>query len=252
VQKVVSSQDNDTQQSAYQTAAAAMAAAQANVNLLEQQLSFNQITAPFDGRITYRFLDIGALVTAGSASAGTQIYSLEQTDPLLIYVYVPQTNAPLIHAGLSAKLLVREYPGRDFQAIVTRTAGAIDPTSRTLLTELQIPNKDGTLYAGMYAEIKFSLVDNGIAPIMVPANAYIFRTAGPQVVVVRDDHRIHWQTLQIGRDYGTQMEVLSGLNEGEQVVTNPTDDLQEGMEVKTQPAPTADASPSPASPKPQR
>jgi RND family efflux transporter MFP subunit len=252
VQKVVSSQDNDTQQSAYQTAAAAMAAAQANVSLLEQQLSFNQITAPFDGRITYRFLDIGALVTAGSASAGTQIYSLEQTDPLLIYVYVPQTNAPLIHAGLSAKLLVREYPGRDFQAIVTRTAGAIDPTSRTLLTELQIPNKDGTLYAGMYAEIKFSLVDNGIAPIMVPANAYIFRTAGPQVVVVRGDHRIHWQTLQIGRDYGTQMEVLSGLNEGEQVVTNPTDDLQEGMEVKTQPAPTADASPSPASPKPQR
>jgi len=250
--KVVSSQDNDTQQSTYQTAAAAMAAAQANVNLLDQQLSFNQITAPFAGRITYRFLDIGALVTAGSASAGTQIYSLQQTDPLLIYVYVPQTNAPLIHTGLTAKLLVREYPGRDFQAVVTRTAGAIDPASRTLLTELQIPNKDGVLYAGMYAEIKFSLIDNGIAPIMVPANAYIFRTAGPQVVLVRADNKIHWQTIQIGRDYGTEMEALSGVNEGENVVINPTDDLQEGMQVKTQPALTADASPVPKSTQPPK
>ena len=126
-QKVVSSQDNDTQQSGYQAAAAAQAAAQANVNLLEQQLSFNQITAPFDGRITYRYLDVGALVAEGSGSAGTKIYDLEQTDPLLIYVYVPQNNAPQIHDGVTGKVLVREYPGRDFQATVTRTAGAIDP-----------------------------------------------------------------------------------------------------------------------------
>jgi RND family efflux transporter MFP subunit len=238
VQKVVSSQDNDNQQSAYQTAAAAMAAAQANVNLLEQQLSFNQIIAPFDGTITYRYLDVGALVSEGSGSAGTQIYGLEQTDPLLIYVYVPQTDAPLIHAGLTTKLLVREYPGRDFEAMVTRTAGAIDPTSRTLLTELQIPNKDGALFAGMYGEIRFSLFDTANSPVIVPANAYIFRTAGPQVVVVRGN-KIHWQTIQVGRDYGTELEALSGVNDGDRVVVNPTDDLEEGMQVTPQEAPPA-------------
>jgi RND family efflux transporter MFP subunit len=202
-------------------------------------LSFNQITAPFDGRITFRFLDIGALVAAGSGSSGTQIYSLQQTDPLLIYVYVPQTNAPLIHPGVTAKLLVREYPGRNFQATVTRTAGAIDPASRTLLTQLQIPNKDGALYAGMYGEIEFSLVDNGAAPVMVPANAYIFRTAGSQVVVVSGDNKIHWQTIQVGRDYGTELEAISGVNDGDKVVINPTDDLQEGMEVKAREVPAA-------------
>jgi RND family efflux transporter MFP subunit len=244
-QKVVAAQDNDTQQSNYQAAASAMAAAQANVNYLEQQLSFNRIIAPFDGRITYRFLDVGALVQAGSGSGGTQIYNLQQTDPLLIYVYVPQTDAPMIHAGLTTKLLVREFPRRDFVATVMRTAGAIDPASRTLLTELQIPNKDGTLYAGMYGEIKFSLKDSGDAPIMVPANAYIFRTAGPQVVVVQGD-KIHWQTIQVGRDYGPQLEALSGLKEGDRVVVNPSDDLQEGMEVTAQEAPQAGASAQPA------
>jgi RND family efflux transporter MFP subunit len=241
VQKVVSAQDNDTQQTNYQTAAAAVASAQANVNLYEQELSFNRIVAPFSGRITNRFLDIGALVSEGTGSGGTQIYSLEQTDPLLIYVYVPQTNAPMIHVGSTAKLIVREYPGRDFVAIVTRTAGAIDPSSRTLLTELQIPNKDGTLYAGMYGEIRFSLTDTQNSPIIVPANAYIFRTAGPQVVVIGPDNKVHWQTIEVGRDYGTDLEALSGLKEGDRVVVNPTDDLVEGMQVKAQEQPEAGA-----------
>ncbi len=232
-QKVVSSQDNDTQQSNYRAATAAQAAAQANVNLLEQQLSFNQIIAPFDGRITYRYLDVGALVSEGSGSGGTQIYDIAQTDPLRIYVYVPQTNAPSVHAGLEAKVLVREYPGRDFTATVSRTAGAIDPTSRTLLTELLIPNKDGVLYAGMYGEIKFTLMGTENGPIIVPANAYIFRPQGAQVVVVRDG-KIHWQTILVGRDFGPTLEALQGLKDGDVVVMNPTDDLQEGMEVKTQ------------------
>ena len=111
-----------------------------------------------------------------------------------------------------------------------------------MLTELQIPNKEGLLYAGMYAEIEFKLEDNADAPIIVPANAYIFRTAGPQVVVIRDN-KVHWQTIQVGRDYGTALEALSGLNDGDQVVVNPTDDLQEGMQVKTQAAPTPTPAP---------
>ena len=240
-QRVVDAQDNDQDQAAYKAAAAAQAAAQANVDQLQQLVAFNQIVAPFDGTITYRYLDVGALVSAGSGSAGTAIYQLEQTDPLRIYVYVPQTNAALIHAGVTAKLLVREHPERDYEATVTRTAGAIDATSRTLLTELQIPNKDGTLYAGMYAEVEFKLQDNtASAPVIVPANAFIFRTEGPQVVVVRNG-RIHWQTIQVGRDFGTKLQALSGLADGDEVVANPSDNLVEGMEVKTQHAPTASA-----------
>jgi RND family efflux transporter MFP subunit len=235
--KVVSAQDNDTQQSGYLAAAAAQSAAQATVNQLEALVNFNTIIAPFDGVITYRYLDIGALVSAGSGSAGTAIYDLAQTDPLRIYVYLPQSNAPDIRVGITAKLLVREYPGREFIATVTRTAGAIDPASRTLLTELQIPNKEGTLYAGMYGEIEFSLHGGGAGtPIVVPANAFMFRPEGPQVVVVRGN-KIHWQTLEVGRDYGTYLEALTGLKDGDQVVVNPSDDLEEGMQVKTQPAP---------------
>lgn len=234
--KVVSAQDNDTQQSGYQAAAASVSAAQATVNQLTESVGFNQIIAPFDGTITQRYLDVGALVSAGSGAAGTAIYDLAQTDPLRIYVYVPQNNAADIHVGDTARLLVREYPGRQFTATITRTAGAIDPISRTLLTELQIPNPAGTLYAGMYGEVGFSLKVSGDAPIMVPANAFMFRTEGPQVVVVRGN-KIHWQTIEVGRDFGTQLEALSGIEEGDQVVANPTDSLQEGMQVKTQPAP---------------
>ena len=117
---------------------------------------------------------------------------------------------------------------------IARTAGAIDPISRTLLTELQIPNKDGTLYAGMYGEVQFTLQDTANAPLMVTANAYIFRTAGPQVVLVRNG-KIHWQTITVGRDYGTQLEALAGLSNGDQVVVNPSDSLEESMQVKTQP-----------------
>jgi len=241
-QKVVSAQDNDQNQANYQATAAAQNAAEANVGQLEQLVSFNQIVAPFDGKITYRYHDIGALVSAGSGAAGTAIYDVAQTDPLLIYVYVPQSDAPMIQVGATAKLLVREYPGQDFEAIVTRTAGAIDPSSRTLLTELQIPNKSGTLYAGMYGEIEFTLQQSGAAPIIVPANGFVFRTEGPQVVVVRGG-KVHWQTLEVGRDYGTELEALSGLHDGDLVVVNPSDALEEGMAVKTQAAPTENTTP---------
>jgi RND family efflux transporter MFP subunit len=239
--QVVSAQDNDQQQSNYQAAAAAMAAAQASVNQLQQLVGFNQIIAPFDGRITNRYLDVGALVSAGSGAAGTAVYDLQQTDPLRIYVYVPQSNAPMIHDGMTAQLVVRGYPGHPFPATVTRTAGAIDPNSRTLLTELIIPNREGTLYAGIYGEIRFTLRDSTNAQLIVPANAYMFRPEGAQVVVVRDN-KIHWQTIQVGRDYGTMLEAAGGLNDGDLVVVNPSDDLQEGMQVKTQAAPVENAS----------
>jgi RND family efflux transporter MFP subunit len=135
---------------------------------------------------------------------------------------------------LKAKILLQEFPGRQFDGTVTRTAGAIDPTSRTMQVEVQVPNHDGTLYAGMYGQVKFLLPDDN-APIVVPANAFVFRAQGPQVVTVAGHNRIHWQKISVGRDFGTQIEVLDGLKENTKVVMNPTDDLDEGITVQVNP-----------------
>ena len=211
--QVVSKEENDTDQAAYHAAEATMNADKANVERLMALEAFKNVTAPFAGRITARLIDIGTLVSAGSGSAGTTLYQIAQTNPLNIFVNVPQSNAPDIHEGLAAKLLVNEYPNRNFEARVTRTAAALDPASRTLNTELQIPNDDGALYAGMYAYVKFTLSD-GNGPIIIPANAFVFKTEGSQVATLTKDDRIHWQKIQVGRDFGTEMEVLSGLEDG--------------------------------------
>jgi RND family efflux transporter MFP subunit len=151
-----------------------------------------------------------------------------------VYVYAPQANAPSIHQGLNAKILAQEFSSQEFAGTVTRTAGALDPASRTMQVEVQVPNHEGKLYAGMYGEVKFLLADEN-APIVVPANAFLFRTEGPQVATVTKDSRIHWQTIRVGRDFGTQLEVLDGLAENSKVVMNPTDDLREGVQVQVKP-----------------
>ncbi len=206
---------------------------QKNVQL-EKIQGFQQILAPFAGKIAARNIDVGTLVTAGTGNSGTPLFSLVQSDPLRVYVFVPQTNAAQVREGLKAKILLQEFPGREFDGAVTRTAGAMDPTSRTMQVEVQVPNDDGTLYAGMYGQVKFLLpADN--APIVVPANAFVFRAQGPQVVTVTGDNRVHWQKISVGRDFGTQIEVLDGLKENTKVVMNPTDDLDEGIAVEVKP-----------------
>ena len=243
--QVVSKEENDTDQAAYRAAEATMNADQANVARLMALEAFKNVTAPFAGRITARLIDIGTLVSAGSGSAGTTLYQIAQTNPLNIFVNVPQSNAPDIREGLAAKLLVNEYPNRNFEAKVTRTAAALDPASRTLNTELQIPNDDGALYAGMYAYVKFTLSD-GNGPIIIPANTFVFKTEGPQVATLTKDDRIHWQKIQVGRDFGTEMEVLSGLEDGAALVVNPTDDLTEGLRVLARPVGGAEKTSPPA------
>jgi membrane fusion protein, multidrug efflux system len=227
---VVAKEENDVNQATYQTSVASFAAAQANLQRLEQLEGFKKISAPFAGTITSRNVEVGSLVSSGSGTSGTLLFNLAQTDPLRIFVNVPQTNVPSIRTGISARLLVPEYPARDFECQVVRTAGALDPASRTLLVELQIPNSDGALFPGMYSQVKFTL-EQADAPIIIPENAFIFRSEGTQVAIVDENNRIHWQTIRVGRDFGTQMEVLSGLQPGTRVVTNPSDDLQEGLEV---------------------
>lgn len=228
--KVISQQEYDQARTTYEAQEAAVKAGQATVENLQVQQNFEKITAPFTGVVTKRLLDIGALVT-GNSSSGTALFSVAQSDPLRIYVYVPQTNAPDIHDGMKARVLVEEYPGRDFEGTVARSAGAIDPTSRTLLTEVDLPNHDGVLYAGMYGQVRFVL-ESKTPPILIPANAFMFRTGGPEVATVTKDNRIHWQNVRVGRDFGTYLELSSGLDEGVPVVINPTDDLQEGVEVQ--------------------
>jgi RND family efflux transporter MFP subunit len=220
--KVVSDQERDEKETAKRTA-------QANLEQLQKTQGFKEITAPFLGKITARKVDVGALV-----SPTTQLFGIAQSDPLRVYVYVPQTDAPTMKEGLTAKILVSERPGEDFDGIVMRTAGALDSSSRTMQVEVQVPNHEAKLFAGMYADVKFSLPEEN-APLVIPANAVMFRTEGPQVAIVTEENKIHWQSIHIGRDFGTKMEVLDGLEENMKAVTNPTDDLREGVQVQVQP-----------------
>ena len=231
---VTSQQEFDQSRTTLESQEAAVKAGEANLQNLQVQQSFQKITAPFAGTVTNRYVDIGALVSAGSSATGTTLFALQQIDPLRIYVYVPQADARSIKEGMKARVLVQELPGQAFEGDVVRTAGAIDPSSRTLLTEVDVKNPDGKLFAGMYGLVKFSLRSES-PPILLPANAFTFHTAGPQVAVVTKDRRIHWQDVKVGRDFGTNLELTAGLEENATVVINPTDDLREGTLVQVKP-----------------
>src|SRR5437762_4523280 len=226
--KVVSQQEYDQNEKAYE-------GARANLQQLEKIQGFQQILAPFAGKIAARNIDIGTLVTAGTGNSGTPLFSMVQSDVLRVYVFAPQENAPSIHEGLAAKIILEEYPAQVFYCKITRTAGALDPQSRTMQVEVQVPNNEGKLFAGMYGQVKF-LLANENAPIVVPTNTFLFRTEGPQVATIVNEKHIHWQSIRVGRDFGDRLEVLDGLKENTKVVMNPTDDLREGIEVQVKPA----------------
>jgi RND family efflux transporter MFP subunit len=195
--------------------------------------SYQLVKAPFDGVITLRNVDVGALVNAGN----THLYRIAQTGTLRLFVNVPQTYAGVIHVGQQAQLTVSNLPNRSFKGTVARTANALDPTSRTLLVEIEVPNGDGALLPGMYAQVDLrnSRPD---APLLIPDDSVILRSQGPQVAVVRPDETVHLQTIEIGRDYGDRMEVSSGLHEGDKIILNPGEGLREGAKVSpVQPPP---------------
>jgi RND family efflux transporter MFP subunit len=226
----VSQQEADQQASAYTQAQANLAAADANVRRLQQLESFKHVYAPISGVITRRNTDVGALITAGSTGQSKELFDLAQVDPLRVFVNVPQSNAPSIRAGLSAYIELREYPGQKFSGKVVRTADAIDPATRTLLTEIDVPNPDGHLLPGSYAEVHFA-VPVLVKRMSIPVNALLFRPEGPRVAVVGADHKVHLKAINIGRDYGTKVEILGGLDPDDQIVVNPADSLQDGQEV---------------------
>jgi RND family efflux transporter MFP subunit len=203
-------------------------AARANLQRLENLKNFDRVTAPFAGTITARNTDIGQLITAGS---GPELFRLAQTDPLRVYVRVPQ---PFVHAlapGQKAELTLTELPGRIFTAEVTRTAGAVDPVSRTLQVELQLPNPRAEIFAGSYAQVRFNeaAAPNGLT---ISDNALIFRAQGMQVAVVGAQGRVSLHSVKLGRDFGNTVEVLDGLKIGDRVINNPPDSIADGMTVQ--------------------
>jgi RND family efflux transporter MFP subunit len=252
---VVSKQDNDQYQAQYQSQIAGVnalekailaqraniAAAEANLARLNEMQGYRIVKAPFAGVITLRNVDVGALVTTGS----TMLYRIAQTGTLRTYVNVPQANSSSIHAGQKALVSVTNLPGRTFTGTVARTANSLDPSSRTLLVEVQVPNPDGALMPGMYAQVDFSN-SRANAPLLVPAEALMVRAEGTQIAVVGPDSTVHLQKIVIGRDYGDRLEVLQGLQIGDRIIANPDDNAREGVKVDAVEASDKAAKPSPA------
>ena len=234
---------------------AGVASAQANVHRLSELESFKHIYAPFSGVITRRNVDIGTLVNAGNGGATQLLFALAQTDPIRVYVNVPESAAPSIHSGLTANIELSQFPGRKFQGQVVRTSESIDPASRTLLTEVDVPNKTGELLPGGYAQVHLAVQITG-ERLQVPVNALLFRSEGLRAVLVDADHKLHLQPLTIGRDFGVTLEVLQGLRAADWIVLNPADSLEEGQhvnvkEISLKPAaPPASGTNSPAKPPP--
>ncbi len=243
---VVSKQDNDNAQAQYAAqqanveslvkAAAAMRssviAAEANLARLNQIKTYQTVRAPFEGVITLRNVDTGALVNEGS----TLLFRVAQTATLRTYINLPQADAESVKVGQRAIVSIAELPGRKFDGIVTRTSNALDPATRTLLTEVQVHNADGALMPGMFAQVDLT-VPRKFPPLLIPGDTLVVRSDGPQVAVVNPDGIVHFARIQLGRDYGDRLEVISGLVEGQRLAVNPSDEVREGAKVNPVAAP---------------
>jgi multidrug efflux pump subunit AcrA (membrane-fusion protein) len=270
----VARQDADQQESTFKTSAALVTAQQANVNAADDNVrqaqanldrmvtlqEYQNVRAPFEGVVTARNIDTGYLISATGAgqgaapinvpgaqaasASGNEMFRVAQIGTLRIVIDVPQTNTADIAIGMPAEVLVQQFPGRVFRGKVTRTANSLDPNSRTLPTQIEMPNADGKLFPGMYAQVRFRVHRNS-PPLLVPGDSIIAGPAGTQVAILEDARaemagdpqkqgakRIHLQTVQLGRDYGPQTEIASGLEGWEWVVVNPGDEVREGNVVK--------------------
>ena len=205
-----------------------VAAAQANVRRLEELTNFNRVVAPFAGTITARNTDIGQLI---SATGGLELFRLAQTDPLRVYVRVPQSLSYAIAPGQTAQLTFQELPGRIFDAPVTRTAGAVDPASRTLQVELQVANPKREILAGSYAQVRFNEATNAHG-LTLSDNTLVFRAQGMQVALVGSNTIVQMRSIKLGRDFGNTVEVLSGLEASDRVIVNPPDSIADGVTVR--------------------
>jgi RND family efflux transporter MFP subunit len=236
----VSQQDADQRAGDAAAKAAARQSAAANVARLQELESFKRVVAPFEGIVTQRNTDVGALINAGT-TPGNALFRVADTHRLRVYVSVPQLWAASMQPGLTARLQFADHPAIAYEAAVSSTARALDATSRTLQVELQIDNARGELLPGSYAQVYFT-VPPGVNALRVPVNTLLFRSQGMQVAVLDRERRVHLQTIVPGRDFGTQMEVLSGISDSDTLVLNPPDSISEGAQVRiAQPAAPAAA-----------
>lgn len=228
--EAVSQQDADTRAGEAAASQAQAASARANVARLRELESFKRIVAPFDGVVTARNTDIGALITAGQ-TAGNALFRVADTEKLRIYIDVPEPYAPQTKPGITVQLRFNEHPGKNYPATLVRTARALDPTLRTLRVELQVDNSQGELFPGAYTEAHFKLPGSS-STYRVPATALIFRARGLQIATVGADNKARLRSIVQGRDFGTSVEVLSGISANDQVVINPPDSLSDGGTVR--------------------
>ena len=226
----VSEQEADQQASGYQQAQANLAAADANVRRLEELESFKKVYAPFSGVLTRRNVDPGMLINSGAGLSGKELFDIARVDPLRVYVSVPQAYAPNMKVGMKANVTLQEFPGLKFMGIVARTADAIDSATRTLNTEVDVPNKDGKLLPGSFGQVHFA-TGTSVPRITIPVNAMLFRAEGPRVAVVDKDNIVHMHPINIGRDFGATLEILGGLEVSDRIIINPSDSLEEGQKV---------------------
>jgi RND family efflux transporter MFP subunit len=240
----VSRQENDQYQAQYQAQVAnlnaleqAIAAARSNIAVAEADLgrlqemqNYETVKAPFDGIITARNIDVGALINAGNGGAAQELFHVASTARLRVYVSVPQADSRAAVPGLKSYLTLSEFPGRRFPGELVRTAGAIDPATRTLLTEVDVDNASGELRPGAYAEVHL-MIPEGSRALILPVSALIFRSEGLRVGVVREG-KAELVPVILGKDYGNEVEVVSGLAENDLVISNPSDSLASGSTVQ--------------------
>ncbi len=233
----VSKQENDQYQAQYQAQVANLnaleqaiaaarsniAVAEANLGRLQEMQNYEIVKAPFDGVITARNVDVGALINAGNGGAAQELFHLAATAKLRVYVNVPQADSRAATPGLKSYLTLSEFPGRHFPGELVRTAGAIDTATRTLLTEVDVDNASGDLRPGAYAEVHL-MIPEGSRSLILPVSALIFRSEGLRVGVVRDGNKAELVPVILGKDYGNEVEVVSGIGEKDQVISNPARD----------------------------
>jgi RND family efflux transporter MFP subunit len=233
----VSQQDADEKDSARDEAQAGFNAAQANVARLVDQELFKEIRAPYAGRVTARNLEVGTLVAAGSGSDNTELFRIAQTDPVRVFIDVPEASAPSIRAGLTASIEVPSFPGRVFNGTVVRDAGILDGKTHTLRTELSVANPDGALLPGAQAGVRLQLGDS--APVvLIPIDTLVAKPNGVAVARLTETNGhevVHFTPVTVGRDFGTEVEVLDSVQAGDHIVSHPPADLQDGTAVNAQP-----------------
>lgn len=236
---VVSEQEREAKKADWESAVAQLNAAESRVNLdragVDRLLSltgFKAVTAPFDGTVTERRIDIGNLVTAGSTSNTTPIYKVTQNDPIRVFVDVPQNLADVVVAGTPATVSVQQNGSNKVSGRVTRTSGAVDPVARTLRAEIDLPNRRGALVPGLYVQVEFGLPSRGL--LQVPAAALMFRSSGPQVAIIGPDGTVSFRDVQIARDQGNLIQLSSGLQAGDVVALNLSNQVSAGDKVAIQ------------------